>query len=325
MYVSPDEEQTILSHSYEYQEDVKMTHSLRVLLMITMFAVYVCFAVGIGFSLPLLLAKLGLFSQPQQQLLRDGTQPKVAMYWGAMLASFIFLIVLSIIQIRITVAMVKLSVVTIIFLPMPIHFIGFILFNVQRSRKIIHLRGRPHEKNEFEKCCFSFTTAMHMFASVVITLFLQLLSFHLGWLLMMLVTFPIQVGAMLVNVTMLYLSFSLLLGAWFQKCMSCGSAGKVRADSMMGISWISFGVFMLLTIYYLMISYAGVRYSDGVSAMMPSLMPIILYAALTTLGNKFTLRLPGLDTEKRLYDIKLQQRVSGISQYYHKDVKELPV
>lgn len=117
----------------------------------------------------------------------------------------------------------------------------------------------------------------------------------------------------------------MIAGAFLQKCISCGSAGNVRADSMMGTGLISLGLSMLLTLYCIMITYAGVHYHDGLSAIMPSLFPIVLYAFWAMMIKKFTSTLPGTDTEKRLFDVDLQHRVSGISQYYHKDMKELPV
>ena len=110
-----------------------------------------------------------------------------------------------------------------------------------------------------------------------------------------------------------------------RSCVACGSTGRAHAQELIGGSCLLFSISSITLAYYVTITVAGFHYRDGISAMMPSLTPLVLVGIISWVMSKAKSKLPGDDTEKKLFITKIQQQISGIGDYYNQKLKDLPV
>ena len=180
-------------------------------------------------------------------------------------------------------------------------------------------------KTKAEKRCVKCVIVSHVLASVLLTLFLQELSFHIGWLALMLVTFPARVGTLCISFIMIYLAATLLMSGLIQRLVACTTSGKTRSKDMFGGSLAIFGLSFITLAYYVMITKSGVGYHDGLSAIMPTLSPIIAVGLITWVFGGFRRRIPGTEGEIKILEVMWQQATNGIGKYYEKEMRDLPV
>ena len=79
-------------------------------------------------------------------------------------------------------------------LPLPLPIISFVIADIYLTFHTVSKRNQPKTDSIQSERHLQVCILFHLFAVVLIVLFLQLLSFHFGWFLLMVVTFPLQVG-----------------------------------------------------------------------------------------------------------------------------------
>lgn len=283
---------------------------------------------------PLMLLKLHILPIPQN-ILNESGQLRISLYVGFAVASlFVFTLVIHhdanlahkflndvVLPGQWSVSMWKLVI------PVPIPLIVFAILNCFTTIHTINIRGFPilYLQTFCEKCCVNICVLFHIIAVVFITLFLQVLSFHLGWFVLMLIAFPLQTGALFLNFVAMYFALGLFISGLVQGLIAYRATGKAYAQEMIGGSLLLVSIFFLTLAYYGTITYAGFHYRDGISAMMPSLAPLLLVGSCTWIVSKTSSKLPGNDIDQNLLQVNIQPRLSGIGDYYKKNLKDLPV
>ena len=291
-------------------------------------------SIGLMLLTPLMLRKLGILPFPQKILYESG-QRNVSLFWGFTFASlFALLIVLNYDWL---VAKMLFGIVTyaeeylfkLVALPFPLPIFLLTIANFYITARTAGVQGCTCPtvtiQTRSQRCCLSLYIFIHLLAVVMISLLLQLLSFHLGWFMLMIVTFPLQVGALLLNCLAIYFALGLFMAGLIRSCVACGSTGRAHAQELIGGSCLLFSISSITLAYYVTITVAGFHYRDGISAMMPSLAPLVLVGIISWVMSKAKSKLPGDDTEKKLFITKIQQQISGIGDYYNQKLKDLPV
>ena len=295
-----------------------------------MIALQYCLSIGFMRLVPVFFRKMKLLPFPQGVLQADG-QKRVCLFWGLILTTlFTFLLLFmydTVVFLEIIKASQNLLIPSLLLFPIPSIFlcIADLYFSIRMALLKREADIPIHTlKTASQKRCIHCYIGLNVFASVLMTLFLQILSFHIGWILLMLITFPILVGALFINFVVIYFAVSIFISGLLQSMFACTPSGRARSQEMMGGSCLLLGISGFLTAYYLTITVAGVGYHDGISAIMPNLSPIIIFGLLTLVMGRFTSKLPGTETEGRLQEVIWQQTTSGIGQYYQKELKDLP-
>ena len=288
-----------------------------------------CLSIGWMWLVPVFFRKMKLLPFPQGVLQADG-QKRFCLFWGFIfttLVAFLLLFIYDTVVFLGSIGSQNWLILSLLLFPIPSIFLCIV--DLYFSIRMALLKGEADIpmhilKTTSQKRCIYCYIRLNVLASVLMTLFLQILSFHIGWILLMLITFPIQVGALFINFIVIYFAVSVFISGLLQSMFACTPSGRVRSQEMMGGSCLLLGISGFLIAYYLTITVAGVGYHDGISAMMPNLSPIIFVGLLTWAMGRFGSKLPGTETEGRLQEVMWQQTTSGIGQYYQKELKDLP-
>ena len=283
---------------------------------------------------PLMLLKLHILPIPQK-ILNESGQLRISLYIGFAVASLFFFALVIHYDANLahkfsndvvlpglwSVSMWKLVI------PVPIPLIVFAILNCFTTIHTSNIRDFPilYIQTFCERCCINICVLFHIIAVVLITLFLQVLSFHLGWFVLMLIAFPLQTGALFLNFVAIYFALGLFISGFVQGLIACRATGKAYAQEMIGGSLFLVSIFFFTLAYYGTITYAGFHYRDGISAMMPSLAPLLLVGSCTWIVSKTSGKLPGYDINPDLLQVNIHRRLSGIGDYYKRNLNDLPV
>ena len=108
---------------------------------------------------------------------------------------------------------VSLSVIWWFILPVPVPLAIFCFFDIWSTYKNVFPK-QLKSKSYHQKC-----SAVCLFISVVmVTLFLQLVSFHSGWFILLSIAFPLQVGTSFCILLTLYIASIFNIGLIIQFC-----------------------------------------------------------------------------------------------------------
>ena len=277
---------------------------------------------------PVLLRKLQLLPIAQR-VLTDSGQEKFCLFWGCLLVTVFLMVGMFLYDLMLFTGLKSESgiiIAAVVTFPIPalVFFGGNLISTIKSINGAV---GIPKYaiKTKAEKRCVKCVIVSHVLASVLLTLFLQELSFHIGWLALMLVTFPARVGTLCISFIMIYLAATLFLSGFIQGVVACTTSGKTRSREMLGGSQAVFGLSFITLAYYVTITMSGVGYHDGLSAIMPTLSPIIAVGLLTWVLGGFRRRIPGTEGEMKILEVMWQQATNGIGKYYEKEMRDLPV
>ena len=280
------------------------------------------------FLVPVLLCKLQLLPIAQG-VKSDAGQEKVCLFFGILFATalsmiYIFYYDCELFKLLHTRNGFSMAAAATFPIPATVFIVVDLIFTV---RSISGTEGIPRYlvKTKADERCSNCAIAFHVFASVVLMLFLQQLSFRIGWLALMLVTFPARVGLQCVHYIIRYLAATLVISGWIQGIVACTNSGRIRSREMYGGSYALTGLSFIMLAYYATVTMSGVGYQDGLSAIMPSLFPIIAVGLLAWILSGFRRRIPGTEGTTKILKVMWQEATNGIGKYYEKELRDLPV
>ena len=168
----------------------------------------------LAFLIPQLFYKFQLLSY-QRALSKDSRVMYNSLLLGFTIASVIGLLLICKRNVYIITALTKVStsVIWLFILPVPVPLVIFCIIDVWSTHKDVF------PKQLKSKSCRQKCSAVCFFISVVmVTLFLQMVSFHSGWFILLLIAFPLQVGTLFCILLTLYIASVFYIALIIQFC-----------------------------------------------------------------------------------------------------------
>ena len=236
----------------------------------------------LAFLIPQLFYKFQLLSY-QRALSEDSRVMCNSMFLGFTIASVISL--LSIckrsVYIRADLTKVSLSVNWWFILPVPVPLAIFCFFDILLTFKKFFPRLRQLKS---KSCCQRYSAVCLFISVVMVTLFLQMVSFHSGWFILLLIAFPLQVGTLFCILLTLYIGSVFNFGILIQFCRT-----RNKGKAFYGMSIINFfflGIAYFLVSYY--ITMAGYPHEDAITKLIPSILPLVFIGFCTWMVKKMS-------------------------------------
>ena len=273
---------------------------------------------------PLMFCKLQILPFSGETLQKSGKR-RLTLFWGFTITTLFALVI--IISYDCLLSRMLFSIATssievfykLLALPLPLPIISFAIADVYITFRTLSKSYQPKtdsiQSERHLKVCIQF----HLFAVVLIVLFLQLLSFHLGWFLLMVITFPLQVGVLFLNYLAIYVALGLFISGIIELFTACS---KTHGQEMIGWSCLFFSISSINFAYYITITVVGFHYRDGIGAMMPSLAPIVLVGIVSWAMSKATTKLQDDDTKQK-FITTVQQQNSCIDDFNDEKLKDI--
>ena len=268
----------------------------------------------ISLSLPFITSPL---IQKQQliltlnQLVQDSSQLKVSTFFGLLTACFLSSLVLIFYE-GVLFHSGRKAWISYIILPVPVILPILFLFDISMGVRATNLVENLHklkDKTVSSQRLRGFK-GLTIIGSVVITLFLQLISFHFHWFILMLVSFPLEVGSLLVSYTAFFCAVLFFTSGCIHSFFgcACGSTSKLRSDELCGTGGLFWALFVLSVVYTMTVTIGGVNYHDGMSSLMPNFLPYIIIGLSLWFfkQSKLTEKPPGAEDEEHYLEEKLK-------------------
>ena len=250
-------------------------------------------AAVLAFLIPQLFYKFQLFTYGRA-LSKDSRVMFNSLLLGFTIASVIGLLLICKRNVYIISALTKVSTSVIwwFILPVPVPLAIFCIFDIWSTYKNVF------PKQLKSKSCCQKCSAVCLFVSVVmVTLFLQLVSFHSGWFILLLITFPLQVGTLFCILLTLYIASVFNFGFFIQFCRK-RNKGKTFFDGMKIINYFFIGIAYFLLSYY--ITMAGYPHEDAITKLIPSILPLVFIGFCTWMVKKMSSETFNHDEENQL-------------------------
>ena len=219
---------------------------------------------------------------------------------------------------------------TMLWLPVPLALPVLIVIDFLASLNMIvrpcKLPPRAYENRKLH-AAFRCSLLISFGGSVIITLFLQLMCFHIGWLFPLLTAFPMQVGTLVFGYGCVLLAGIFITSGVVRCCISYNLSGHTKASEYNSMGILMLSTVSLAAIYYFTQGSIGDGNRDGISTTMVTLFPIIVAGAFSWLIGGYYTRQQGLGEkcEQHIQDVKNRQALSDIGEYYSKQLNDLPV
>lgn len=229
--------------------------------------------------------------------------PKFPMFWGFTI-SFIHIELFDYILKLIYFFSLHDSSWYAIFLLFPVPSVVFIIINcVVANNRIPNTDTHPRV-----------VRLLYILTSTIISLCLQNELFYIGWLALTVVAFPTTIG--LLGIKMVEcIAMSLMATAAITKFRSWKTkkAKSTRScEILTGYSFLFVGITNIILAYQATLRAVGMDYHDGVSAIMPSLTPILIIGFITWIAGR-----------SRVTNIMWSQATDGLLEYKEEEKKSL--
>ena len=180
-----------------------------------------------------------------------------SLFWGFIHSSFLGLLVMIVYNFSIISAVSKISFWWLV-LPVPLPLILFFIID------IVVVIACTQVFKQYKK-------KIHILV-IMMTLFVQMMSYHSGWVILLLITYPLQVGTVIL----------MLLNGYIALAFSCAfilQLWRKRRNKSLSINILFIGAYFFWTITYFLIAYyitlATYQHEDGITKFIPSLLPVV--------------------------------------------------
>ena len=197
----------------------------------------------------------------------------------------LFSICKRIVYIRPALIRVSLSVNWWFILPVPVPLAIFCFFDILLAYKNVFPRPRQLKS---KSCCQKCFAVCYFVSVIMVTLFLQMVSFHSGWFILLLIAFPLQVGTLFCISLTLYIvsvfNFAFIIQCYRQRNKE--SPRKTFLDGMVTVNLFILGIAYFLLSYY--ITMAGYPHEDAFTKLIPSILPLVFIGFCTWMVKKMS-------------------------------------
>ena len=167
------------------------------------------------------------------------------------------------------------------FVPVPL--VIFCFFDIWSTYKNVF------PKQLKSKSCHQKYSAVCLFISAItVTLFLQMVLFHSGWFILLLIAFPLQVGTLFCILLTLYIASVFYIALIIQCCRkkNKGAPRKTFFDGMSIVNYFFLGITYFLFSYYITMHMARYPHEDAITMLMPSILPLVFIGFYTWVVKK---------------------------------------
>ena len=134
-------------------------------------------------------------------------------------------------------------------------------------------------------------------AAFIITIFVQMMSYHSGWIILLLITYPLQVGTLILTLVIDYIaiSFSFALAVlYFKKWHNRKLPAKI----------LCIGGYFFVTLAYFLIVYnvtlAKYPHEDSITKFIPSFLPFLFIGICSWIGQNIIFKVINYDNENEV-------------------------
>ena len=292
--------------SLDYKEGIAELPQLFLLCMITIPLILSSSLASITSSL---IQKQQLILTPNQRV-QDSSQLKVSVFVGLSVVCFLGSLILAAYD-SMLIYFGRKAWIFYFLLPVPIILPILLFFDIISGIHAMILMGKlrklKHKTPSSEQLCFF--KVLIIIGSVAITLFLQMVSFHVHWFFLMLVNFPMEVGSIFVAYTALFCSALFITSGCFHAMFwDCrGLTSRIRTDELCGTGILFYAMSVLSLVYSMTVIIGGVNYHDGMSLLMPNFLPYIMIGFFLWFlkKSKLTEKPPGAEDEEHYLEEKM--------------------
>lgn len=280
-------------------------------------------SIGLSMLLPVIFTKLGIFPVSYRTL--PLSQTKRNYFWGTVITTIPSTLWLLSKDVSLY-NKISASFLANLWLPiplaLPVLFImdGIFMFIMVTSRYKLRYRSARNTR----PLCLDLV--VRGTGCIIITLFFQVLAFHIGWLFPLLIAFPVKVGTLVVMYVCYLLNLILVISGAVHAITAPGMA-KIMHSEYNGLGFLTLSGLCLASIYYYTQGSNDNGSRDGISTMMVNLFPILVFGVMTWLFRSYRTAEEGHSEvcAEFLQEVKQSQSHTDIGKYYHKQLSDLPV
>ena len=217
---------------------------------------------------------LYVFVFPSICVQNSGYSPKIilqnSLFWGFFISSFVGLFVIIIYNCTIIDEMNNISF-SLFALPFPVPFSLVLFFIVCIFAGILCKRG--FKQFLHKRFCIAMT---------IIPLFVFVLSYHSGWIMLLLITYPLQVGTVIL----------ILIASYITLAFSCAfvvHCFRKRNNWELSINLLFISCCFFMTLLYFLITYyqilAKYPHEDSITKFLPTLLPVVFIGFCTWIAK----------------------------------------
>ena len=274
---------------------------------------------GLSKLMPLIFIKLGILPASHRTLALS--QMKRNYLWGTVITVIPVAIILLSHDASLYKKVQGTTSFTILWLPLPLALPVLVLMDIGTTFMMVVSRCKLHYRNQH--CCSKMSFIVRGAGCIVITLFCQILAFHIGWLFPLLIAFPMKVGTLVVMYVCYLLTLIFVISGTVHFFTAHGMA-KIMHNEYSGLGWLSLSGLCLASIYYYTQGSNDDGSRDGIATTMVNLFPILVFGVLTWIFRKYRTAEEGSEVCAEILQEKNQSR-SDIGKFYHKQLNDLPV
>lgn len=139
---------------------------------------------------------------------------------------------------------------------------------------------------------------------IIITLFFQMMSYHSAWIFLLLITYPLQVGTVILLLVFYCIAFFLwcaFVAQFYKRFFNLGLQMQRRQNKQLSTkilfagSYFFFTLACFLLIYYELL--AKYQHEDGITKFIPSFLPVVFIGFCTWISKNIILKVIDYDKE----------------------------
>ena len=278
-------------------------------------------SLGLSMLLPLIFIKLGILIPSRRG--KSLSQTKRNYYWGTVLTAIPLTIWLLSKDVSLY-SKISSSFWANLWLPIPVALP--VLFIIDAFAIFPMVDSRHKLRYGFGVCARSNCVAVRSVGCIAITLFCQVLVFHVGWLFPLLIAFPMKVGTLVV-MYICYLLNIIFVFSGLVHLVTAPGITKILHSEYNGLGLLTLSGLHLASIYYYTQGSIDDGSRDGIATMMVNLFPILVFGVLTWICRSYTTAEEGHSEEcaEFIQEVKKSHNRTNMGRFYHKQLNDLPV
>ena len=206
-----------------------------------------------------------------------------SLFWGFFFSSTLGLLVIIIYDCTIIHEVSNISYWWLIF-PFPVPLFCIVITDVFGIIISIRVLNQPAGKH--------FTIAF-----IIITLFFQMMSYHSGWVILLLIIYPLQVGTVILMMVTDYIALAF-------GCASIVHYYKKRRNQELSLSIFMIGSYFFITLAYFLIVYylflAKYPQEDSITKFIPSFLPFVVIGICSWIAQNIIFKVIDYDKENQV-------------------------
>ena len=241
----------------------------------------------LGITLGLLaILILNMLVFPSIYVKNSEDSPKIilrnSLFWGFVISSFVGLVVIITYNCTIIHEVSNWWLI----LPFPIPFV-IVLFG------LVGMFAIRLCKTGFKQFLYK---RFHI-AVIIITLFVYILSYHIGWISLLLITYPLQVGTLILTIITVYISLAFI-------CAFLVHSFRKRNNRELSIILLAISCYFFVTLDYFLIIYyqllAKYPHEDSVTKFLPTVLPVIFIGFCTWIAKNIIFKVIDFDKKNQV-------------------------